>query len=101
MPAARKRLTQRKAQEVFDGAQLVKAPDWAESSRWHVVGEDGTVLVVVSPSYGGVGRSGRNGWRQHPAALGPSGGGERHPTRQSAAVQGLAAWMRWATAPTP
>lgn len=99
MPAARKRLTQKRAQEIVDGATLVKAPDWSESSRWHVVAADGTVLVVVSPSYGGAGRSGRDGWRQHLAVLGPSGGGEKYWTRESAAVQGLAAWMRWATSP--
>ncbi|MGW3400153.1 hypothetical protein [Streptomyces zhihengii] len=93
----RKRLTQKKAQETVDGARLVKAPSWSEDRCWHVVGEDGAVLVVVSPSYGGAGRSGRDGWRQHLAALGPSGSRERHATRQAAAVRGLVTWVRWVT----
>jgi hypothetical protein len=92
-----KRLTQKKAQELIDGAELVKAPTWSTTSQWHVVAADGNVLVVVSPSYGGAGRTGRNGWKQHLAALGPSGSRERHTTRQTAAVQGLMAWKRWAT----
>lgn len=94
-----KRLTQKKAQETIDGAELVKAPTWSTTSAWNVVAADGTVLVVVSPSYGGASRSGRNGWKQHLAALGPSGSRERHTTRQAAAAQGLMAWKRWATAP--
>jgi len=97
MPA-QKRLTQKKAQEIADGAELVKAPDWATTNRWHVVDADGTVLVVVSPSYGGASRSGRNGWTHHLAALGPSGSRDRSSTRQGAAAQGLASWMRWVTA---
>jgi hypothetical protein len=95
---SRKRLTEKQAQAVIDGAQLVKAPDWRETSRWHVVADDGTVLVVVSPSYGGIGRSGRNGWKEHLAALGPNGSRDHWKTRQDAAVRGLAAWKRWATA---
>jgi hypothetical protein len=98
MPA-QKRLTQKKAQELAAGAQLVKAPDWSETNRWHVVDGNGTVLVVVSPSYGGASRSGRNGWSYHLAALGPSGSRDRSATRQAAAAQGLASWMRWVTAP--
>jgi hypothetical protein len=94
---SRKRLTQRQAQEIVDGARLVKAPSWSEDHDWHVVAEDGTVLVVVFPSYGGVSQSGRNGWQQHLAALGPSGGRERYATRQAAAARGLATWVRWVT----
>ena len=86
--------TQALAQAVVDGAELGKAPDWRESSTWHVTAADGTVLVVVSPSYA-AGR--RNGWRQHLAALGPSGSREKWRTREQAAVQGLMAWKRWAT----
>lgn len=96
---ARKRLTQKKAQEIADGAQLVKAPDWSTTNQWHAVAADGTVLVVVSPSYGGAGRTGRNGWKCHVAAFGPSGSRDRYATRQSAAVQGLMSWMRWVTSP--
>jgi hypothetical protein len=98
MAHPRKRLTDKQAQAIIDSAQLIKAPDWLESSTWHVVAEDGTVLVVVSPSYGGAGRSGRNGWRQHLAALGPSGARDRYSTRQEAAAHGLMAWKRWVTA---
>ncbi|WP_086560135.1 hypothetical protein [Streptomyces africanus] len=94
---SRKRLTVKQAQAVIDGATLVKAPDWRESNDWHVIAADGTVLVVVSPSYGGVGRTGRNGWKQHLAALGPGGSREKWKTREDAAVQGLAAWKRWVT----
>ena len=90
-------LSARKAQQVIDSAQLVKAPDWATSRRWNVISDDGTVLVVVSPSYGGGSQSGRNGWTYHLAALGPSGTRDHWPTRQTAAVQGLMAWQRWAT----
>lgn len=92
------RLTQRKAQQIVDTAELVKAPDWSTTRRWHAVAEDGTVLVVVSPSYGGASRSGRNGWGYHLAALGPSGNRDRWSTRQAAAVQGLMAWQRLVTA---
>lgn len=97
MAPARKRLTEKQAQAVIDGATLVKAPDWRETSTWHVVADDGTVLVVVRPSYGGAGRSGRDGWRQHLAELGPSGSREKWRTRQEAAAYGLMAWKRWAT----
>lgn len=93
-----KRLTEKQAQAVIDGATLVKAPDWQESSRWHVVADDGAVLVVVGPSYGGTGRSARNGWQQHLAALGPNGSRDRWKTRQEAAARGLDNWKRWVTA---
>lgn len=98
MPVTRKRLTEKQAQAVIDGATLIKAPDWRESSNWHVIDADGTVLVVVTPSYGGTGASGRNGWRQHLAALGPNGSREKWKTRETAAVHGLEAWKRWITA---
>lgn len=93
----RRPMSARSAREVIDGARLVKAPDWSESRRWHVVAADGTVLVVVAPSYGGVSRSGRNGWRWWLAATGPSGSRDREPTTQAAAARGLADWQRWVT----
>nr|WP_014696923.1 hypothetical protein [Streptomyces sp. FR1]AFI44026.1 hypothetical protein pFP4.27c [Streptomyces sp. FR1] len=93
----RKRLTDKQAQTVIDGAQLVKAPDWRETSNWNVTAEDGTVLVVVTPSYGGTRASGRNGWRQYLADSGPNGSRNRCKTREEAAVQGLMAWKRWVT----
>ncbi|MDX2802728.1 hypothetical protein [Streptomyces scabiei] len=93
----RKRLTAKQAQAVIDGATLTKAPDWRDTSNWHVTAADGTVLVVVTPSYGGTSASGRNGWRQYLADLGPNGSRDRWTTREQAAVQGLSAWQRWAT----
>ncbi|MEV4975562.1 hypothetical protein [Streptomyces scopuliridis] len=93
-----KKLTEAKARAITDTTQLVKADDWSTSHAWNVVAEDGTVLVVVKPSYGGASRSGRDGWKYHLAALGPSGGREKWSTRQAAAEQGLAAWIRWVTA---
>lgn len=91
-------MTEKQAQAVIDGAELVKAPDWRDTSNWHVVAADGTVLVVVHPSYGGTGASGRNGWRQHLAALGPNGSRDHWKNREEAAARGLASWKRWATA---
>lgn len=91
------RLSARRADAVIATAKLVKAPSHRTDNRWRVQAEDGTVLVVVTPSYGGMSRSGRNGWRYHLATLGPSGAGTRYPTREAATVAGLGAWKRWAT----
>jgi hypothetical protein len=91
-------MSAKRADAVIASARLVKAPDWSESRHWHVVAEDGTVLVVVAPSYGGISRSGRNGWRCWLADLGPSGSRDRWTTRQGAATAGLTAWKRWITA---
>ncbi|MFJ5899801.1 hypothetical protein ACIQFZ_31100 [Streptomyces sp. NPDC093064] len=66
----RKRLTEAQAQAVTDGAALVQAPKWRESNAWHVTAADGSVLVVISPSYGS---AGRNGQQQHLIGPGPSG----------------------------
>lgn len=99
MPPRRRRLTQTAARATADAARLVKAPDWRETHHWHVVDADGKVLVVVAPSYGGVSRSGRNGWKYYLAALGPSGNRDKWPTVKQAAAQGLGAWIRWATTP--
>ncbi|TXS63819.1 hypothetical protein EAO76_40495 [Streptomyces sp. sk2.1] len=93
-----KRLSTTKARSIADAAQLVKAGDWSTSHTWDVVAEDGTLLVVVTPSYGGSSRSGRDGWKWHLAALGPTGTREKWPTRQQAAAQGLMSWIRWVTA---
>src|SRR5690606_41274813 len=93
-----RRLSARRARAIIDAAERVKAPDWPESRRWHVVSSD-TVLVVVAPSYGGTSATGRNGWTWWIAELGPSGGGRRETTRQQAAARGLADWERWATTP--
>jgi hypothetical protein len=85
-----------RARAVIDAATLVKAPDWSESHRWHVV-SSGRLLVVVAPSYGGTSATGRNGWRWWLADHGPTGDPRRETTRQQAAARGLADWQRWAT----
>lgn len=92
-----KRLTETKACAVADTSQLVKAASWSTTSEWNMTADDGTVLVVVTPSYGGASRSGRNGWTYYLPALGPSGNRDHWPTRQQAATQGLMAWIRWTT----
>jgi len=94
-----KRLTEAKARAIADTAKLVKAPTWATDNGWNVTADDGTVLAVVTPSYGGTSRNGRNGWKYYLPALGPTGNRDKWPTRQQAATQGLMAWIRWATAP--
>ena len=89
-------MSARRARAIIDAATLVKAPNWWESRRWHVV-SGGELLVVVAPAYGGTSASGRNGWTWWIAALGPSGSSRREPTREQAAARGLADWQRWAT----
>jgi hypothetical protein len=90
-------MSARRARAVIEAAELVKAPDWRESRRWHVVTDDGEALVVIAPSYGGTSRTGRNGWTWWLAALGPSGSSRRETTIEQAAARGLADWQRWAT----
>ncbi|WP_329215226.1 hypothetical protein OG352_06350 [Streptomyces sp. NBC_01485] len=83
------------AQTVIDAAGLAKAPDWPETRHWHVV-SGGHALVVIEPSYGGNSRTGRNGWNWWLA----DGARTRHqpePSRDKAAIAGLAAWKRQAT----
>lgn len=96
-PARRKRRSQKAARAVADSASLVKNADHRDNHRWDLVAEDGTVLGHVEPSYGGTGRTGRNGWNYR---LGKSfvGGGPCR-TREDAAVQCALAWIRAATAP--
>ncbi|MGW2113731.1 hypothetical protein [Streptomyces zhihengii] len=92
---AERPLSRRTAQAVIDAAVFVKAPDWADTCRWHVTSGSQT-LVVIAPSYGGTSRTGRNGWTWWLAEGAPV----RHPaeaTREKAAVAGLAAWQRHAT----
>ena len=63
------RISARRAKQLIEAADLVKAPDWRESHCWHVVA-DGETLVVVEPAY----RAGtRRGWSYHLAALSPPG----------------------------
>lgn len=66
-PDRRKRLSQKAARAVADSARLVKGADHRETRRWDLITEDGTVLGYVEPSYGGTGRTGRNGVPPSPA----------------------------------
>jgi hypothetical protein len=74
-------LSSKAARAIVAGATLVKHPTWSEDRWWQVVAEDGTVLVIVAPSYGGISRTGRNGWRWWLADFGPSGNRDRWDTR--------------------
>jgi len=88
-------LSARQARAVVEAARLVKAPHWPDTRAWHVVA-DGEVLVIVEPSYGGTSATGRNGWRWWIAGTAIPGR-RPEPTREQAAVAGLAAWERWVT----
>ena len=84
-------LSSRRARAVVDAAVLVKAPDWSDSRAWHVT-SGSRLLVIVEPAYSAGARRGWV-WRL------PGGPVTRQPqpTREKAAVAGLAAWQRWAT----
>jgi uncharacterized phosphosugar-binding protein len=89
-----RRLSPTAARATIEAAELVKAPDWPDTRRWHVISGH-SVLVVIEPSY----RAGRReGWRPRlpDSALYAS---PPQPTREKAAVAGLAAWERWAVNP--
>ncbi|MFJ6566628.1 hypothetical protein ACIQNU_04360 [Streptomyces sp. NPDC091292] len=88
-------LSARRARAILDDAELVKAPDWPNTRHWHVI-SGGQILVVIEPPYGGTSRTGRNGWNWW-LADGPCTRHRPEPTREKAAVAGLAAWMRWTT----
>jgi hypothetical protein len=95
---ARKRLSQKAARAAADSAQLVKDPGHRENHRWNLVADDETVLGHIEPSYGGTGRTGRNGWKYRGADTFRVGGGP-YKTRDEAAVQCALSWMRLVTAP--
>jgi hypothetical protein len=85
-------LSAKAARAVTAAADIVKAPDWADTRNWQVV-SGGTALVIIEPSYGAGSRNGWNWWIA-------DGGRTRHkpePTREKAAVAGLLAWERRAT----
>ncbi len=91
----RRRMSARQARAAIEAASITKAPDWSETRTWHVVSDD-HVLVVIEPSYGGTSRTGRNGWNWWLAGSART----RHapePTREQAAVRGLAAWQQRVT----
>ncbi len=98
-PARRERLSQKAARAVADSARLVKGEDHRDTHRWDLAAEDGTVLGHVVPSYGGTGRTGRDGWNYQLAGSFVRIGGRPYKTRDEAAVQCALAWMRAATAP--
>ncbi|GAB2965917.1 hypothetical protein [Streptomyces heilongjiangensis] len=97
-PARRKPLSQKAARAVADSARLVKGADHRDTHRWDLAAEDGTVLGHVVPSYGGTGRTGRNGWTYRLAGSSARSGGRPYKTRDEAAVQCALSWMRVATA---
>jgi hypothetical protein len=89
-------LSAKAARAVIDAAEIIKAPDWPNTRNWHVVSGE-RVLVVIEPSYGGASRSGRNGWNWW---LADSARTRHQPeaTIEKAAIAGLLAWQRRATA---
>lgn len=89
-----RRLTSTAARAILDAAEIAKAPDWPESRQWRVV-SGARVLVIILPSYSMLGR--RNGWTWVLAGTGQPVSPRPEPTREKAAIAGLAAWMRWAT----
>ncbi|MFF6815179.1 hypothetical protein ACFZAG_35635 [Streptomyces sp. NPDC012403] len=96
-PARRKRLSQKAARALADSARLVKDVDHRDTHRWNLIAEDGTVLGHVEPSYGGTGRTGRNGWNHRLADSLAVGG--PYKTREEAVLQCALAWIRLVTAP--
>ncbi|MFH8531521.1 hypothetical protein ACH4GE_24260 [Streptomyces tendae] len=90
-----RRLSATAARVIVDAAEIVKAPTWSETRRWYVVSGDRR-LLVIEPSYGGVSRTGRNGWTWWLADGARMLNGPE-PTREKAAIAGLAAWQRWVT----
>jgi hypothetical protein len=91
-PVAQK-LPKKRAQAVIDAAELVRAPDYRESHMW-VLRSGDTLIGYVVPSYGGVSRSGRNGWT---SSLGGTPGPRCH-SRDGAKLDLAARWLRVVTA---
>ncbi|MER7053456.1 hypothetical protein [Streptomyces sp. NPDC000351] len=89
------RPTAKAARAILEQAELVKSHDWSETRHWYVV-SGGRRLLVIEPSYGGTSRTGRNGWNWWLADSARMLS-KPEPTREKAAVAGLAAWERWAT----
>jgi hypothetical protein len=92
-----KRMPRKKAEQIVNTATVVKDPGHRENHQWNVVAADGTVIGHVEPSYGGASRSGRNGWCGW--AHGMTRNGDRHPTKDAAAVAAAMSWLRITTAP--
>lgn len=89
-----RRLSATAARAILDAAEIVKAPDWSETRQWRVVSGP-RVLVHILPSYSTLGR--RDGWTWTLADTGQRVTTRPEPTRDEAALAGLAAWQRWAT----
>ncbi|MGW5124538.1 hypothetical protein ACWEQ7_10880 [Streptomyces sp. NPDC004069] len=87
------RLAKKKAHAVVDAAKLVRHPEHRDNHGWILRSGD-TVIGHVEPAYGGTSRSGRSGWTGrlgvHP--------GRRCRTRDEAAVDLAARWIRLVTA---
>jgi hypothetical protein len=96
-----KRLTQKDARALVDGASVVKDPEHRDNHTWHLVAVDGTEIAHARPSYGGVSSSGRNGWNGWPHGMAPSRE-RRYATRDTALSSAAYDWIRLATKkPTP
>lgn len=87
------KLARKKARALVDAAELVRHPEHRDNHCWILRSGD-TVIGYVEPTYGGTSRSGRNGWTgrlgSHP--------GPRCGTRDQAAVDLAARWVRLVTA---
>jgi hypothetical protein len=92
----RKRLTQKDARALVDGAHVVKDPEHRDNHTWHLVGADGTEIAHARPSYGGVSSSGRNGWTGWPHGMSPTRD-RRYATRDTALASAASDWIRLAT----
>lgn len=87
------RLARKRALAIAEAAELVRSPEHQETRQW-VLRSGDTVLGMVEPTYGGVSRSGRNGWTSRLAGA----TGQRRPTRQDAATDLADRWLRLVTA---
>lgn len=87
------KLSKRRAQAIVDAAELVRDSEHRENHRW-VLRSGDTVLGYVEPSYGGVSRSGRNGWVSRLAGM----PGPRGRTRDAASADLAMRWVRLVTA---
>jgi hypothetical protein len=87
------KLPKKKAAAIVEAAELVRDPEHRDNHRW-VLRSGDTVLGYIEPSYGGVSRSGRNGWLGRLAGI----PGRRGRTRYLAATDLAMRWVRLVTA---
>jgi hypothetical protein len=88
------KLPRSQAFAIADAATLVRDPDHRDNHRWILRSGD-TVLGHVEPSYGGISRSGRNGWiSRFDGTPGP-----RCKSRNGAAMDLASRWARVVSSP--